>query len=113
MRIKSMACGLVGLVLCASAARAEVKVLTAGVIESSGLIEVIAAYTARTGKKVTIVNPGMAAIIPQLKTAPDPADIVMLPMSMMSGVSLDRSILPGSFVPLGRGYIGLFKKAEA
>jgi ABC-type molybdate transport system substrate-binding protein len=91
---------------------AEVRVLTPGVIANSGLREVAAAYTAKTGVKITVVPSGMGQIMTQLKTAPAPSDIVMLPMNLMGTAALDKAIKPGSFTPLGRVEIGLFKKAE-
>jgi molybdate transport system substrate-binding protein len=101
------------LAACGLAQAAEVRVLTPGVVANSGLREVAAAYTAKTGVKVTIVPAGMGQIVEQLKTAAAPSDIVMLPMDLMGGAALDKAIRPGGFTPLGRVEIGLFKKAEA
>jgi ABC-type molybdate transport system substrate-binding protein len=95
-----------------AAQAAEVKVLTPGVIANSGLREAAAAYTAKTGVTVTVVPAGMGQIVSQLKTAPAPSDIVMLPMDLMASAALDKAIRPGSFTPLGRVEVGLFKKAD-
>lgn len=106
------ACALV-LASAVGAHAAEVRVLSPGVVSNSGLREVGAAYTAKTGVKVTVVSAGMAEIIGQLKTAPAPSDIVMLPMDLMGTVALEKAILPGTFTPLARAKIALFKKAGA
>ena len=37
----------------------------------------------------------------------------MLPMDLMATLALDHGIKPGSFTPLGRLDIGLFKKPDA
>lgn len=92
---------------------AEIRVLTPGVIANSGLREVDAAFTAKTGIKVTIVPAGMGQIADQLKSAANPSDIIMLPMDLMATADLEKAIKPGGFTPLGRVEIGLFKKEAA
>ena len=102
------------LILLGSAAQAvELRVMSPGVIANSGLREIAAAYAKRTGVQVTIVPEGMGKIVEDFKTASPPADLVMLPMELMGTLDLDHGIKPGSFTPLGRVEIGLFKKESA
>ena len=99
---------------CASPARAqEIRVLGAAVSTGGGLREVADAFTKKTGVKVTLVTDGMGTIVASAKTATPAADLVMLPMDLMATLALDRGIKPGSFTPLGRLDIGLFKKPDA
>lgn len=91
----------------------EIRVLGAAVSTVGGLREVAAAFTQKTGIKVTLITNGMEAIIGNAKTGTPPADLVMLPMDLMATLALDDGIKPGSFTPLGRLDIGLFKKPDA
>jgi ABC-type molybdate transport system substrate-binding protein len=102
------------LIALASPARAqELRVLGAAVSTGGGLREVAEAFTKKTGIKVTLVTDGMGTIVGTAKTATPAADLVMLPMDLMATFALDRGIKPGSFTPLGRLDIGLFKKPDA
>lgn len=92
---------------------AEVRVISPGVISNSGLRDVAAAFTKKTGIKVTIVGAGMGDIVQRIKTEMPAADVVMLPMDLMGRLALDGGVVPGSFTPLGRVEIGLFKKPSA
>jgi molybdate transport system substrate-binding protein len=97
-----------------SVARAdEIRVLSPGVGTSGGLREIAAAFAKKTGTKVTIVPGEMDKIAEAFKTATPAADLVILPMDLMGSVALDRGIKPGSFTPVGRVEIGLFKKESA
>ena len=91
----------------------EIRVLGAAVSTGGGLREVADAFTKKTGVKVTLVTDGMGTIVATAKTAVPAADLVMLPMDLMATLALDRGITPGSFRPLGRLEIGLFKKPDA
>lgn len=102
----------VGCAATGAARAAEVRVISPGVISNSGLGDVAAAFTAKTGIKVTILVAGMAQIVDRIKHEAPPADVVMLPMDLMGTLALDGG-LSGSFTPLGRVEIGLFKKPEA
>lgn len=91
----------------------EIQVVGAAVSTVGGLREVAAAFTQKTGVKVTLVTKGMEALIETAKTGTPAADLVMMPMDLMATLALDHGIKPGSFTPLGRLDIGLFKKADA
>jgi molybdate transport system substrate-binding protein len=98
----------------ASPARAqEIRVLGAAVSTGGGLREIADAFTKKTGIKVTLVTGGMGTLLSAAKTTTPPADLVMLPMDLMATLALDHGIKPGSFTPLGRLDIGLFKKPDA
>jgi ABC-type molybdate transport system substrate-binding protein len=108
----TMAFGILALGCMAAARAAEVRIISPGVISNSGLREVAGAFTAKTGTKVTILVSGMAQIVERIKNETPAADVVMLPMDLMGTLALDRGV-SGSFTPLGRVEIGLFKKPEA
>jgi ABC-type molybdate transport system substrate-binding protein len=91
----------------------EIRVLGAAVSTGGGLREVADAFTKKTGIKVTLVTGNMGTILADAKTATPAADLVMLPMDLMATLALDHGIKPGSFTPLGRLEIGLFKKPDA
>jgi molybdate transport system substrate-binding protein len=91
----------------------EIRVLGAAVSTVGGLREVADAFTKQTGVKVTLVTDGMGTIVADAKTATPAADVLMLPMDLMATLALDHGIKPGSFTPLGRLDIGLFKKPDA
>src|SRR3954469_24506886 len=91
----------------------EIRVLGAAVSTGGGLREVADAFTKKTGVRVTLVTEGMGTIVATTKTAVPAADLVMLPMDLMATLALDHGIKPGSFTPLGRLDIGLFKKPDA
>jgi ABC-type molybdate transport system substrate-binding protein len=95
-----------------SARAADVRVISPGVISNSGLRDVAAAFTAKTGIKITILVAGMAQIVDRIKHETPPADVVMLPMDLMGTLALDGGV-SGDFTPLGRVEIGLFKKPDA
>ncbi|HEX3754734.1 MAG TPA: substrate-binding domain-containing protein [Rhizomicrobium sp.] len=101
-------------VLLASAAQAaEIRVISPGVISNSGLREVAAAFTKKTGVNVIIVGSGMGQIVNRIKTENPAPDVPMLPMELMGRLALDGGLVPNSFTPLGRVEIGLFKKPDA
>lgn len=94
------------------AGASEIRVISPGVISNSGLGDVAAAFTAKTGVRMTILVSGMATIVDRIKHENPPADVVMLPMDLMATLALDRGIA-GAFTPLGRVEVGLFKKPNA
>ena len=94
-------------------AAADIRVMAPGVVYNAGLLDLAAAYTKETGKKVAVISVGMGGIVNALKTANPPADVVSLPFELMTTLSLDGAIMPGSFTPLGRSEMGLAVRAGA
>ena len=94
-------------------AAADIRVMTPGVVYNAGLLDLAAAYTKETGKKVAASLVGMGGIVNAIKTANPPADVIMLPFELMSTLSLDGGVVPGSFTPLGRSEMGLAVRAGA
>jgi molybdate transport system substrate-binding protein len=92
---------------------ADIRVLVPGVVYNAGLLDLAAAYTKETGKKVAVSLIGMGTIVNAVKTANPPADVIALPFDLMSSLSLDGGIVPGSYVPLGRSEMGLAVRAGA
>jgi hypothetical protein len=86
-------------------AAADIRVMVPGIIYNAGLLDLAAAYTKETGKKVAVTLVGMGSIVNAVKTANPPADVITLPFELMSTLSLDGGIVPGSFAPLGRSEI--------
>jgi len=110
---KSVYAALLAMTFAVPAGAQEIRVLGAAVSTSGGLRDVADAFTKKTGVKVTLVTGGMGTLLATAKTATPAADLVMLPMDLMATLALDHGIKPGSFTPLGRLDIGLFKKADA
>jgi molybdate transport system substrate-binding protein len=94
-------------------ATADIRVMTPGVVYNAGLVDLATAYNKQTGKKVGIVIAGMGRIVDAAKTTDPPPDVIMLPFGLMSTLSLDGEIVPGSFTPLGRSEMGLAVPAGA
>jgi molybdate transport system substrate-binding protein len=90
----------------AQTAVTEIRVLSPGVTSNAGLKDLAEAFTKETGTKVTIVGSGMGRIVSDAKTITPPPDVIMLPLELMSTLSLDRGI-KGSWTPLGRTEMGL------
>jgi molybdate transport system substrate-binding protein len=84
-----------------------------GVVYNAGLLDLAAAYTKQTGKKVAVTSVGMGGIVNAVKTANPPADVIMLPFELAATLSLDGGVVPGSFTPLGRSQMGLAVPAGA
>jgi molybdate transport system substrate-binding protein len=83
------------------------------VVYNAGLLELAAAFTKETGTKVVVTSVGMGRIVNEIKTAAPPPDVIMLPFELMSTLSLDGGVKPGSFTPLGRAEMGLAVPAGA
>jgi molybdate transport system substrate-binding protein len=92
-------------------ASADIRVLVPGVVYNSGLLDLAAAYTKETGKKVAVSLIGMGGIVNAVKTANPPADVVSLPFELMSTLSLDGVVVPGTYLPLGRSEMGIAVRA--
>jgi len=94
-------------------AAADIRVVVPGVVYNAGLLDLMAAYTKETGKKVAVTLVGMGGIVNAVKNANPPADVVSLPFDLMSSLSLDGAIVSGSYMPLGRSEMGLAVLAGA
>ena len=94
-------------------AAADIRVLSPGVVYNAGWLDLAADSTKETGKKVAVSLIGMGGIVNAVKTANPPADVIMLPFELMSTLSLDGGVVPGSFMPLGRSEMGLAVRAGA
>jgi molybdate transport system substrate-binding protein len=94
-------------------AAADIRVMAPGVVYNAGLLDLAEAYTKQTGKKVAVTLVGMGTIVNAVKTANPPADAIMLPFELMSTLSLDGGVVPGTFLPLGRSEMGLAVPAGA
>jgi molybdate transport system substrate-binding protein len=88
-------------------AAADIRVVAPGVIINAGLPDLAAAYSKQTGKNVAVTTVGMGTIVNAVKTATPPADVIFLPLELMSSLDLDGGIKPNSFVPIGRSEMGL------
>src|SRR2546429_1848881 len=88
-------------------AAADIRVMVPGVVYNAGLLDLAAAYTKETGKKVAVSLVGRGTIVNAVKTANPPADVIMLPFELMTTLSLDGGVVPGSFTALGRSEMGL------
>jgi molybdate transport system substrate-binding protein len=91
----------------------EIRVIAPGVVYNAGLQDLAAAFTKETGTKVTIVTSGMGKIVSDIQTVNPPLDVINLPFELMSTLSLDGGVKPGTFVPLGRSEMGLAVRAGA
>jgi molybdate transport system substrate-binding protein len=94
-------------------AAADIRVMAPGVVYNAGLLDLAAAYTKQTGRKVAVTSVGMGAIVNAVKTANPPADVIMLPFELAATLSLDGGVVPGTFTPLGRSQMGLAVPAGA
>jgi len=97
----------------AAYAAADIRVLAPGVVYNAGLLDLAAAYTTETGKKVAVTLVGMGRIVNAVKADNPPADVVTLPFELMTTLSLDGGVVPGTFLPLGRSEMGLAVRAGA
>src|SRR5437773_719252 len=91
----------------------EIRVLSPGVVYNAGLLDLAAAFTKETGTKVAVTSIGMGRIVNDIKTLTPAPDVIMLPFELMSTLSLDGGVKPGTFTPLGRSEMGLAVPAGA
>jgi molybdate transport system substrate-binding protein len=94
-------------------AAADIRVIAPGVVYNAGLMDLASAYTKQTGKKIGVNLVGMGRIVNAVTTSSPPADVIMLPFELMSSLSLDGGVVPGTFSPLGRSEMGLAVRAGA
>ena len=50
---------------------------------------------------------GMGTIVEEMKKKTPPPDVIVLPFQLMTTLSLDGGVVPGTFMPLGRNRMGL------
>jgi len=91
------------------AARADITVFTSGGT-NPGLRTLSAAWTAETGKQVTIVGGTVTKARDNVKNKV-PGDLVLLPLPELKEVA--ANLKPGPFTPVGRVDFGLAVKAGA
>jgi molybdate transport system substrate-binding protein len=94
-------------------ATADIRVITPGVVFSSGLPDIAAGFTKETGKTVGIATVGMGTIVEEMTKRTPPPDVIVLPFQLMTTLSLDGGVAPGTFTPLGRNRMGLAVRAGA
>jgi len=92
---------------------AEILVISPGVVYNAGLLDLAAAYTKEIGTKVSVTSSGMGRIVNDIRTVTPAPDVIMLPFELMSTLSLDGGLKPGTFTPLGRAEMGLAVRAGA
>jgi molybdate transport system substrate-binding protein len=91
----------------------EIRVISPGVVYNAGLLDLAAAFTKETGTNVAVTSSGMGRIVNDIKTVTPAPDVIMLPFELMSTLSLDGGVKPGTFTPLGRSEMGLAVPAGA
>src|SRR5262245_40361948 len=88
--------------MAAQAPVAELRVIAPGVVYNAGLLDLAASFEKETRTKVTVTSVGMGRIVNEITTVAQPPDVIMLPFELMSTLSLDGGVKPGTFTPLGR-----------
>jgi molybdate transport system substrate-binding protein len=94
----------------ASAAQADLLVEAPGVINNAGIKEATAAFTQKTGIKVTFAGGRMSDIMDAAKSANPSPDVIILPMepfNLMGNLSIDGGIKKDTFTPFARIVFGL------
>ena len=94
-------------------ATADIRVLTPGVVFSSGLPDIAAAFSKETGKTVGINTVGMGTIVEEIGKRTPPPDVIVLPFQLMNSLALEGGVMAGTMMPLGRNRMGLAVKAGA
>jgi molybdate transport system substrate-binding protein len=92
--------------------KAQIRVLTPGVVFMSGLPDLAAAFTKETGKTVGINTVGMGTIVDEMKKRTPAPDVIILPFQLMTSLALEGGV-DGQFTPLGRNRMGLAVRAGA
>jgi molybdate transport system substrate-binding protein len=91
----------------AQAQTAEIDVLSPGVVYNAGLMDLAQSYSKTAGIKVNVKADGMGKIVPDMKTATPPADVIVLPVAFMDGMEAEGNVVAGSRTDLGRVNVGL------
>jgi len=97
----------------AAATAAELNVLAPGVVYNAGLVDLAKRYSAETGIAVHVKADGMARIVDDIRNATPIADVIVLPVAFMDGLSAEGALVPGTRAELGRVSIGLAVKKGA
>ena len=92
---------------------ADIRVITPGVVFSSGLPDIAAEFTKATRQQVGIVVVGMGTIVEEITKRTPAPDVIVLPLQLMTTLSLDGGVMAGTFTPLGRNRMGLAVRAGA
>jgi len=90
----------------------EIRVLSPGVTYNAGLLDLADAFQKETGTKVSVTSIGMGRIVDEIKKGTPAADVIFLPLELMSTLALDGGI-KGPYTPLGRVEVGLAVRAGA
>jgi molybdate transport system substrate-binding protein len=93
-------------------ATADIRVLTPGVVFSSGLPDIALAFSKETKKSVGINTVGMGTIVEEMMKRTPPPDVIVLPFQLMTSLALEGGVM-GTFTPLGRNRMGLAVRAGA
>ena len=92
---------------------ADIRIITPGVVFSSGLPDLANAYSKETGKSVGITTVGMGTIVETMTSRTPPPDVIFLPFQLMNTLSLEGGVVPGTMMPFGRHRMGLAVRAGA
>lgn len=92
---------------------ADIRMITPGVVFSSGLPDLAAAFTKETGKTVGITTVGMGTIVEEIGKRTPPPDVIALPFQLMNTLALEGGVVAGTMEPLGRHRMGLAVRAGA
>jgi molybdate transport system substrate-binding protein len=93
--------------------KADIRVLTPGVVFMSGLPDLAGAFGKENKKTVGINTVGMGTIVDEMGKRTPPPDMIVLPFQLMNSYALEGGVMPGTMVPLGRNRMGLAVKAGA
>ena len=69
-------------------ANADIRVLSPGVVFSSGLPDIAAAFSKESGKRVGINTVGMGTIVREITTRNPPPDVIVLPLTLRERLCL-------------------------
>ena len=94
-------------------ATADIRVLTPGVVFSSGLPDLALAFSKESKKSVGINTVGMGTIVQEMMKRTPPPDVIVLPFQLMTTYALEGGVMPGTMMPMGRNRMGLAVRAGA
>lgn len=94
-------------------ATADIRIITPGIVFSSGLPDLSNAFTKETKKTVGISTVGMGTIVDEIGKRTPPPDVIFLPFQLMNTLNLKGGVMPGTMQPYGRHRMGLAVRAGA